>query len=80
MSDTKDLDAIEDFKKNIEEETKFENLRHETAKKKTLIESQRVTVQLEKMNQDQADLELAKNANYGALSSVQIANIQREND
>ena len=80
MSDAKDLDTLEDFKKNIEEETKYENLRHENSKKKTLIETERVNAQLDKMNQDKADLELAKNANYGALSPEQIAKIQNEND
>ena len=80
MSDTKDLDAIEDFKEKIEEETKFENLRHENSKKKTLIETERVNVQLEKMEQDKLDLKRAKEANYGALSPDQIAHIQKEND
>lgn len=80
MSDTKDLDALEDFKKNIAEDEKYENLRHENSKKKILIETERVNSQLERLNQDKHDLELAKNANYGILTQEQIAHIQKEND
>lgn len=80
MSDDKDLDALEDFKKNIAEDEKYENLKHENSKKKILIETERVSSQLERLEQDKKDLELAKNANYGVLSNEQITHIQREND
>lgn len=81
MSDKKDdIDAIEDFKKNFEEETKFENLRHENSKKRTLIDAERVTFQLEQMNQDKKDLELARNANFDSLTKEQVEHIQKEND
>lgn len=76
----KTIDAIEDFNEKIAEDEKYENLKHENSKKKILIESDRVAMQLERLNQDKADLELAKKANYGALSEEQIIYIQKEND
>lgn len=80
MSDPKDIDAVNDFTEKIKEEERFENLKHETSKKRALIESKRVDSQLEKLQQDERDMELSKNANYDALTPEQLAEIQKNND
>lgn len=77
MSDDR---AIEDFKEKMAIAAEFEKLKKENSEKRAIIDNKRVTSQLEKLKQDEKDLELAKNANYGALSSEQIVQIQKEND
>jgi len=80
MSDPKDTAAIQDFLSKNAEEEKYEILKHETSKKRALIDSKRVDSQLEKLQQDEKDMQLAKNANYDALTEDQIKELQRNND
>ena len=80
MSDPKADAALLELQAKMAEEQKFENLKHETSKKRAVIDSKRIDTQLEKLQQDEKDMELAKNANYDVLSDEQVKNIQREND
>lgn len=80
MSDPKDAAALEELQKNIAEEEKYENLKHDTSKKKAVIEAAKVDAQMEKLEQDRIDMKLAKEANYDVLSAEQLAVIQQAND
>ena len=71
MSDAKDA-----FEKNME----LEKLKAETAAKKVVLDSKRINSQMEALEQSERDMELTKNANFGALSETDIAKIQKDND
>jgi len=75
MSDIKD-EAL----KEIEELAEVEKLKKENQAKKAVLDKKRLEYQLEQQQKNEKELELAKNANYGALSNERIAEIVNEND
>ena len=78
MSDPKADAALLELQAKMAEEQKFENLKHETSKKRAVIDSKRIDTQLKKLQQDEKDMELAKNANYDVLSDEQVKNINEK--
>lgn len=80
MSDEKDpKDAVEVFQEQMVEEAKFADLKKEVSRKKILIEDRQSSAQLEKMQQDERDVEILKSANFGAQTKDQIDDIIRNN-
>lgn len=77
MSDEKKKD---DFDINMEKAIKLEKLKADTDIKKAEVENYMYTAKLEAIEQNERDLELAKNANYGALSAEEILNTVKSND
>lgn len=75
MSDIKDQ-----FLEELEKVSEVENLKSDTDAKKAKLDNKLVTNKLTRMEEDEKDLELARNADYGALSPERIAQIQEEND
>lgn len=75
MSDIKDK-ALEELEKTAQ----TEKLKAETAAKRAILDAKVVTSKLEQVEQNEKDLELAKQASYGALSKEQVDRIVREND
>jgi len=75
MSDIKDK-ALEELEKTAA----TEQLKAETAAKRAILDSKIVSSKLEQVEQNERDLELAKKAQYGALSKEQVEKIVKEND
>ncbi len=80
MSDSKDLEALAELQRKAAEEEVYENLKHENSKKRAIIDSKRIETQLERLHEDEKDMELARNANYDALTEEQLREIQKNND
>jgi hypothetical protein len=79
MSDEKEKDAVEQFQEQMAEEAKFNDLKKEVNRKKVLIDDKRSSAQLEKMQQDERDVEILKSANFGEQTKDQISAIIRDN-
>ncbi|NJO48268.1 MAG: AAA family ATPase [Leptolyngbyaceae cyanobacterium RM2_2_4] len=75
MSDLKD-----DFNKNMKKVAELEALKTDTAAKKAVLDNKRVSSQLEQVEQNERDMAIARNTNYGALTQEQILDIQKNND
>lgn len=75
MSELKD-----DFNKNMEKVAELEALKTDTAAKKAVLDNKRVSSQLEQIQQNERDMEIAKNSNFGAMTTDQIREIQKNND
>lgn len=73
-------EANDNFDKNMEKVIELEALKNDTAAKKAVLDNRRVSSQLEQLQQNERDMETAKSTNYGALTTEQIAEIQKAND
>ena len=77
--DKKDADAVEEFEKQFEEDRKFNDLKKEVGKKKVLIDDKLSTAQLARIKRDEQDVEILKNANFGAQTVETIDAIIKDN-
>jgi KaiC/GvpD/RAD55 family RecA-like ATPase len=75
MSELKD-----DVLKVIAEVAETEKLKQETQAKKAILDKKRIDNQLEALQQNERELELARQADYGALSKERVAEIVIDND
>lgn len=80
MSDNKPSQSTEDFMAEINKKADLATLKEETAEKKALLDSKIVSTRLDQMQQAERDIEIAKNASYGALSKEELDTIVRDND
>lgn len=75
----KDLKEIEDIKGVMEEDAQLERMKQDIAKKKAIVDQKKYTALANQIEQDERDLELAKNMNLDALTPDQVAGIQKAN-
>jgi replicative DNA helicase len=75
MSSIKDETIAE-----IERVAKLANLKAENEAKKAVLDNKVYSSKLEQIQQNERDVESAKNANYGALSQEDVASIVKDND
>jgi hypothetical protein len=75
--DQKDIDM---FTERFKEDERYERIKYENSKKKTLIEEERLSYQLKTQNQNKLEIKLAEEANFGALSQENVLHLQQEND
>lgn len=73
-------DAKDDFMSKLTQATELARRQKAVQEKKLAIEERRTTVELERIEQAEKDLELGRTANFGIMSSEQIARLQKEND
>lgn len=72
-------DAKNDFQQNIAQAQEIAKKQQELQNKKLVIEERKVNNELERLNQNDKDLEIAKNTNFGSLTEEQIENLRKEN-
>ena len=77
---TKDQQEIENFKKVLEKDAELDKIKADLSEKKTKVDHKRYTALAKQMDQDEKDLELAKNIDLSAMSDAQILEIQESND
>ncbi len=80
MSENNINAAISEMKAGLEEASQLEQMKAETAAKKALIDSRKVTSELERQNQDQADLAAIASANYAEFTDAQIIAMQEDHE
>lgn len=79
MSEDNKPDAIAKFEESMAEERKFDVLRKETSRNKTVLDHTRTKAQLERQEQDEKDLEVLKTSDFGIQTVEQVTAIQKDN-
>lgn len=64
----------------IQKVAELEKLKADTQEKRTILDNKVVSIKLESLQQNEREIEIAKNANYGALSKQEIDSIVNDND
>lgn len=72
--------AKTDFKENMAKVEELEKLKQDTMAKKAILDSKRISAQLEQLEQNEKELEIAKKSNFGALTKEQVEEIQLANN
>jgi hypothetical protein len=72
MSDTKKPEDLNEVLEQMKNDAELEVLKDEVALKKAKLDQSKYTQQLEQLIQDNADLELAKNLDFGKMTKEQI--------
>jgi hypothetical protein len=76
----KDQQEIDNFKKVLEKDAELERIKADLNEKRTRVELKRYTNLANQMDQDEKDLDLAKNLDLREMSQQQILEIQHSND
>ena len=61
----------DDFQKKIAEVAEFEELKRNVQKKKTILDNKRTDAQMQRLEQNEKDLEIAKITNFGGMDDEQ---------
>lgn len=69
-------ETVEQFKEKVAKTAETEKLRQENLAKKAILDSKRLDQQMEQMKQNEKELDIAKNANFGGLNEAQVAALQ----
>lgn len=77
MSDNQDINAI---MKVLDEKSALEQKYQELRAKKLELDTRRVTFDLNKVHQDEKDLEIARAANFGQMTDQQLDELIKVND
>lgn len=78
MSDPKLQEELAELREGLAKAEELQKIKNENNERKTIIDSMRTTVELERLEQDKRDLEAIRTANFDELTDEQVSDLQRE--